>query len=510
VESAAVPDNRCRVSGGAPDRTAASRTTPLAIGTVLSTDIPPRLDRLPWSGWHWRVVIALGVTWVLDGLEVTIVGAVAAVLGQTDTLGLSEREIGLAASAYLAGAILGALIFGRLTDRLGRKRLFLVTLAVYLGATLLTALSTGFFTFAIFRALTGAGIGGEYAAINSAIDELLPARVRGRADLAINSTYWLGTAVGAASTLVLLDPKLLPHAIGWRFCFGLGALLGFAILLVRRHIPESPRWLLLHGHVSEAESVVTGIERAVELSTGRPLPAPGPPILIEVKKSVGFGTITRVLLHGHRRRSMLGLALMIAQAFAYNAIFFTYALVLGRFYGVEPEKVGLYLVPFAVGNLLGPMLLGPFFDTVGRRTMIALTYGLAGLLLAVTGYAFFRGWLTAVTLTVLWSVVFFVASAAASSAYLTVSELFPVELRGMAIALFFAVGTAAGGLGAPALFGALIETGSRASVFGGYLIGAALMVGAALTAMSLCVSAECRSLEQINLLPDVSRTGLEG
>jgi MFS family permease len=468
----------------------------LTPGTRIETDLPGRLDRLPWSRWHWRVVIALGVTWVLDGLEVTLVGSVASVLGETDTLHLSEREIGAAASAYLFGAILGALIFGRLTDKLGRKKLFLVTLGVYLTATLLTALSFNFWSFALFRALTGAGIGGEYAAINSAIDELLPARVRGRADLAINGTYWLGTAIGAASTLVLLDADLIPHRIGWRLAFGLGALLGGSILIIRKHLPESPRWLLLHGRIPEAQAAVEEIERHVaeseELS-----PAP-PPRPLTVKGSIGFGVIAHVLLKRHLKRTFLGLSLMIAQAFAYNAIFFTYALVLARFYGVPGDKIGLYLLPFAAGNLLGPLLLGHLFDSIGRRRMIAITYGLSGILLAITGLLFERGLLTAVTQTALWSLVFFVASAAASSAYLTVSELFPVELRGMAIALFYAVGTATGGLAAPAIFGALIQTGSRARVMDGYLFGAALMIAAALVAAIIGVDAEGKSLEELN------------
>jgi MFS family permease len=467
----------------------------IPIGTTFESSIPARLDRLPWSAWHWRVVIALGVTWVLDGLEVTIVGSLASVLGEAGTLHLSEAEIGEAASAYLAGAIVGSLVFGRLTDRFGRKRLFLVTLAVYLVATLLTAVSWGFASFALFRALTGAGIGGEAAAINSAIDELIPARVRGRVDLAINGTYWLGTALGAASTLVLLDEHLLPHAIGWRLAFGMGAVVGVGIILVRRHVPESPRWLLLHGRVDEAETVARAIEQSV--ARGGALPPAGGPSTLVARGSVRFSEIARVLLREHPRRTALGLALMISQAFAYNAVFFTYALVLTRFYGVPSGRVGLYILPFAVGNLLGPLLLGRLFDTVGRRSMIAATYGIAGLLLGVTGYGFAHGWLTATSQTVLWCGVFFVASAAASAAYLSVSELFPVELRGMAIALFYAVGTGAGGLVAPALFGRLIESGSRSNVFAGYVVGAVLMLLAAAAAAWLGVPAEGRSLEEI-------------
>jgi MFS family permease len=415
----------------------------------FETDLPARLDRLPFAGFHWRVVVALGVTWVLDGLEVTLVGAVAGVLREPDTLGLSDGQIGYAASAYLAGAMIGAIVFGRLTDRMGRKRLFLATLALYLAATLATALSFDFPSFALTRAATGLGIGGECAAMNSAVDELIPARLRGRIDLAINGTYWLGTALGASATLVLLDARLLPHAIGWRLCFGLGALLGGSIALVRRHLPESPRWLLLHGRLDEAERVVAAIEADVRRSSGRALPPPGPPSRVRALGSVGLAHVARTLFVRYRRRSALGLALMVSQAFAYNAIFFTYALVLARFYGVPPGRVGLYLIPFAVGNFAGPLALGHFFDVVGRRAMIASAYGAAGLLLAVTALLFARGALTAATQTLLWSCVFFVASAAASSAYLTVSELFPVEMRGLAIAVFYVLGLAVGGLAAP-------------------------------------------------------------
>jgi len=480
---------------------------PLEAGTQFTTDLTARLDRLPWSAWHWRVVIALGITWILDGLEVTVVSAVASVLAEPGTLALTEKEIGLAGSAYLAGAIGGALFFGRLTDRLGRKKLFLVTLGIYLASALLTALSWNFLSFAIFRAMTGAAIGGEYAAINSAIDELLPARVRGRCDLAINGSYWGGTILGALASLVLLDPHLMPHTLGWRLCFGLGVLLGGAILLVRRHVPESPRWLLLHGHLAEAERVVGEIEAEVSRTAG-PLPPPGPPARLKVHGTVTFKHIAQVLLEHHRARTVLGLVLMIAQAFAYNAIFFTYALVLSRFYGVPSGRAGLYLLPFAVGNLLGPLVLGHLFDSIGRRRMISATYAISGFLLVLTGVLFLEGSLNAVTQTLMWSAVFFVASAAASSAYLTVSELFPVELRGMAIALFYAVGTAAGGLAAPALFGALIQSGSRTQVFIGYLVGAGLMAAAAGVAAKIAVDAEGKSLEALAAAP-LTRTAGE-
>jgi MFS family permease len=452
----------------------------LAAGTRFQSDVPARLDRLPWSRWHWRVVIALGITWMLDGLEVTLVGAIGPVLTQPATLHLTNTQLGGTASAYLAGAVVGALVFGRLTDLFGRKRLFLVTLTVYLLATLASGLAWSFLSFAAFRFLTGAGIGGEYSAVNSAIDELIPARVRGHTDLAINSTYWLGTALGAALTFLLLNPRFLPPSLGWRCVFGVGAALGLSVLVLRRHVPESPRWLLLHGRDREAAAITDAIER--DVGRHAHLPPPGHPVPLEAKGRVTFKAIARVLFERHRRRSILGLSLMVAQAFAYNGVFFTYALVLSRFYRVAPGHVGLYLIPFALGNLLGPLVLGVLFDRIGRRKMIALTYGVSGLLIALTGYGLVRGWFDATTQTAMWSGVFFIASAAASSAYLTVSELFPVELRGMAIALFYAIGTAVGGIAAPSLFGALLETGSRARVFIGYLVGAALMCSAGLTA----------------------------
>jgi MFS family permease len=463
----------------------------------FETDLPARLDRLPWSRWHLRAVFALGITWILDGLEVTLVGSVASVLRDPETLHLSDSQIGAAASAYLFGAVTGSLIFGRLTDKLGRRKLFFVTLALYLGATLLTGLSFNFASFAFFRALTGAGIGGECAAVNSAIDELMPSSVRGRVDLVVNSTYWLGTALGAGATILLLNPRFVPVVLGWRLAFVLGAALGGAVLFVRRHLPESPRWLLLHGHVDEADRIVRAIEHDVEHDIGRLLPHPGPKKKMQARGAIGFGPIAKVLFEKHLKRTLLGLSLMVSQAFAYNAIFFTYALVLARFYEVKPNDVGLYLVPFAISNLIGPIALGHLFDTVGRRVMIAVSYGTAGVLLALTGFFFAQDWLTAVTQTVLWCGVFFVASAAASSAYLTVSELFPVELRGMAIAFFYSVGTAVGGLAAPAILGALIESGSRPRVALAYGFGGALFVAAAAVAAVLGVAAEGKSLEEI-------------
>jgi MFS family permease len=470
----------------------------LAPGTFVETDLTERLDRLPWSSWHWRVVIALGITWILDGLEVTIVGSLASVLIEPETLGLTEVQVGMSGSAYLAGAVIGSLLFGRLTDALGRKRLFLVSLTVYLVATILTAFSWNFVSFAFFRALTGAGIGGEYAAINSAIDELIPARVRGRVALTINSTFWIGAMLGALSTIVLLDPDIISHALGWRLCFLLGALLSFAIVLIRRYVPESPRWLILHGYMDEATQVVRGIEEEVQKSMAEPLPLVTRTIRLEVKRSATLMDVSRILFGKYLSRTVLGMALMIAQAFAYNAIFFTYALILSRFYGVPAERVGLYIIPFAIGNFLGPMILGRYFDSVGRRAMICGTYLLSGLLLLLTGYGFMQGWLSAMSQTALWCLVFFVASAAASSAYLTVSELFPVHMRGLAIALFYSIGTAVGGLAAPWIFGLLIQTGSRENVFIGYVVGAALMMLAAMVAFFLGVAAEGKSLEHLN------------
>ena len=461
-----------------------------------TTDIPARLDRLPWSRWHWRVVIALGIAWVLDGLEVTLVGSVGGVLERPDTLGLSAAQIGGAGSLYIGGAVIGALLFGRLTDRLGRKKLFLITLAVYTAASFATAFSPDFMFFAVCRFITGVGIGGEYAAINSAIDELIPARVRGRVNLAINGSFWIGAALGAGLSLVLLDTRVLGPVWGWRAGFALGALLAVAILLVRRHVPESPSWLMAHGRVEEAERIVASIEAEVAAQHG-PLLEPLGRVHYGRRASPGWREVAQVLLRRYPQRSAVALALMISQAFFYNAIFFTYALVLTRFHGVPEGRVALYIFPFALGNVLGPLILGPLFDHVGRRRMIALTYVCSGVGLALTGWAFMQGWLDARSQALAWSAVFFLASAAASSAYLTVSEVFPLEMRAIAIAIFYAVGTGAGGFVAPVLFGALIETGSRGAVAIGYAIGAALVIIAGLMALRWAVDAERKPLEEV-------------
>ena len=460
---------------------------------VVTTSIPARLDRLPWSRWHWRVVVALGVSWLLDGLEVTVVGSLAPALQRPETLGLSAGEIGWAASAYIAGAVLGALFFGRLTDRLGRKRIFLVTLGVYLAATVATAFSWDIASFAFFRFVTGFGIGGEYAAINSAIDELIPARVRGQVDLAINGTFWVGAAMGAGLSIVLLHPGFIGPEWGWRIAFGLGGVLGIAILLVRRHLPESPRWLLTHGRAGEAEAIVRRIEQEVGVDDAVAHHAPP----MRALRTIAWGQVAHVIAVRYRRRAVLGLSLMGAQAFFYNAIFFTYALVLARFYGVADENVGYYIFPFAVGNFLGPLILGRLFDAVGRRRMIAATYAISGVGLLMTGYAFYRELLGPTGLALAWSCIFFVASAAASSAYLTVSEIFPVEMRAVAISLFYAVGTGLGGFVGPPLYGAIIESGSRGALFAAYAFAATLMCAAALIALWLGVDAERKPLEEV-------------
>jgi MFS family permease len=467
----------------------------MAVGQWIESHVPARLDRLPWSRWHWLIVVALGATWILDGLEVTLAGSLGAILTHRETLALTDTQVGATATFYLIGAVLGALLFGYATDRLGRKRLFFITVAVYLIATGLTAFSWSFASYAFFRTLTGAGIGGEYAAINSAIDELIPARVRGRVDLIINGSYWIGAALGSTATIFLLDPHRLPIWLGWRLAFGIGAILGLVVIFFRHWIPESPRWLMIHGHEEEAERIVDEVEREV---IGRTLPMQDtPPTRIRTRTHTPLREIWNAIVHEHRRRSLLGFVLMLTQAFFYNAIFFTYGLVLMRFYNVPANDIGRYLLPFALGNVLGPLLLGHLFDTIGRKPMITATYIISGVLLASTGSLFHAGLLTAQTQTLAWSVIFFVASAAASSAYLTVSEIFPLEIRALAIAIFYALGTLAGGVGAPLLFGLIIGTGSSSALFIGYLIGAAFMVLGGLTEAWLGVPAERRSLEHV-------------
>jgi MFS family permease len=465
---------------------------------IIETDIPARLDRLPWTRFHTLVVVALGITWILDGLEVTLAGSIAGALQESPVLKFDATQVGLVGTAYLTGAVIGAVLFGYLTDRFGRRKLFFVTLGLYLTATAATALSWNFWSFALFRALTGAGIGGEYTAINSAIQEFVPARFRGRTDLAINGSFWIGGAIGAAGAVLFLQPGTLPPDWGWRAAFGIGAVLGLGILTLRRLLPESPRWLMLHARLDEAETVMEQIEGRVAHAADTPLPAPtGTPIRLAASSHTPIARMVLAIVRDYPQRAVLGLVLMGSQAFFYNAIFFTYALVLTQFYAVPAASIGWYLLPFAIGNFFGPLLLGPLFDRIGRKPMIAFTYAISGVLLAVVGYLFREGMVDARQLTLCWSGIFFFASAAASAAYLTVSESFPLEARALAIAFFYAVGTALGGAAAPWLFGILVASGERSAVFGGYLFGAALMIAAALTELAIGVKAERLPLESV-------------
>lgn len=464
----------------------------------FETDVPNRLDRLPWSKFHWLVVIALGITWILDGLEVTLVGSLAGAIAASPRLQLTSAEVGLTASAYLGGAVLGALFFGWLTDKLGRKKLFTVTLLLYLAATIASGFAWNFWSFALFRFITGAGIGGEYAAVNATIQELIPARRRGFTDLVINGSFWLGAALGAGGAIVVLDPAIIDPEIGWRLAFVTGGVIGLLVLFLRRFIPESPRWLMTHGRPEEASQVLGEIERRVEQETGAPLP-PVPPGKLRLRRHRGgwFVASVKVLAVQYRSRTVLGVALMGSQAFCYNAVLFTYALVLTRFYDIPSQQVGWFMLPFALGNFAGPLLLGRLFDTLGRKKMIVATYALSGVLMAGVGVAFSYGLLDATQQTIAWTVIFFFASAAASSAYLTVGETFPLEVRAIAIAVFYALGTAVGGIAGPALFGVLIETGARSELMLGYLLGGGLMIGAAVVEAFLGVDAEKRSLEEV-------------
>lgn len=463
---------------------------------IIETSIPSRLDALYWSGFHTRVVVALGITWILDGLEVTLAGALSGALKES-SLRFSNLDLGIANSGYLLGAVLGALGFGWLTDRIGRKKLFFITLAVYLSATAATALSWGIVSYTAFRFITGAGIGGEYTAINSTIQELVPARYRGWTDLVINGSFWVGAAIGAASAIILLDPAVIGPDLGWRFAYLIGACLGLVVLVMRMWIPESPRWLMIHGRPAEAHAIVADIERSVIGHEQDTTTHAFPKIRLKMRDHTPLAEVARTLFGPYRQRALVGLMLMSAQAFFYNAIFFTFALVLTDFYGIAADQVGWYILPFAAGNFIGPLLLGRLFDTLGRRTMITFTYGISGILLALSGYLFSIGVLSAQTQTIAWMVIFFFASPAASAAYLTVSETFPLEVRALSIALFYAIGTGIGGVVGPALFGALIDTGSRASVFAGYLFGSLLMIAAAAVAWRYAVAAERQSLEQV-------------
>ncbi|NSC25274.1 MFS transporter [Streptomyces albus subsp. chlorinus] len=466
---------------------------------AVTTDVPARLDRLPWSRWHWMIVVGLGTVWILDGMEVTVVGNVAGRLSEPDSgLDISAGQVtGLAAALYVAGACAGALFFGWLTDRRGRKKLFMLTLAVYLSATAMTALSFESWWFFLFRFLTGLGIGGEYAAINSAVDELIPSRYRGQVDVIINGSFWLGAAGGALLSILMLDTSIFPPDVGWRLTFALGVVLGLVILLVRRHVPESPRWLFIHGHGAEAEELVRRAERRTLRDRGGELPPPAGPITIHQRKAVGFGLIARAVFTHYPKRAVLGLALFLGQAFLYNSITFGFGTILITFFDVPSRTTGYFYAVIAAGNFCGPLLLGRLFDTLGRRTMISGTYLLSGVLLFGTAWLFGGGHLSATTLTACWCAVLFFASAGASSAYLTVSEVFPMETRALAIAFFYAVGTAAGGISGPLVFAKLTGTGVAGDTVLAFGIGAGLMTVAGLVAVALAVPAERRGLEDI-------------
>ena len=463
----------------------------------IETKVPARLDALPWGRFHSLIIAALGITWILDGLEVTFAGLISGALKQD--LHFSDSQVGLGSSCYLAGAVLGALGFGWATDRLGRKVLFFITLGVYLVATAATAFSWDIASFCVFRFLTGAGIGGEYSAVNSTIQEFIPARYRGRTDLAVNGSFWIGGAMGAAASIVLLNPAVIPLHYGWRMVFFIGAVLSIGIIFLRTFIPESPRWLVIHGREKEAEAVVADIESHMRQHGSRvPSPEHLEPMLIHARRFTPLKTVFETIFVENRARAIVGLALMAAQAFFYNAIFFTFALVLEAYYKVEIKNTGLYLLPFAIGNVLGPILLGPLFDKIGRKTMIAATYTMSGALLVITGWLFAEGLLTATDQVVAWAAIFFFASSAAGSAYLTVSETFPVEIRALAIAVFYALGTGIGGVVAPFTFGALIQTGDRWDLFAGYVLAATLMLVAAILEAFWGVAAEGKSLEAVS------------
>ena len=433
--------------------------------STIETRVPARLDRLPWARFHWMVVLGLGLVWVLDGLEVTMVGAIASRLTEDGSgIDIDASGIGTAAAIYVAGACLGALFFGQLTDRFGRKKLFLITLAVYTVATVATAFATTPLMLFICRFFTGAGIGGEYAAINSAIDELIPARARGQVDLAINGSYWAGSALGSIAALFFLNTSVFAPDLGWRLTFAMGAILAIGILIVRRHVPESPRWLFIHGREDEAEAIVGDIEHAVEGETGQQLRQPGEAIVVRQRRRIPFREIARVAFTKYPERAVLGLALFIGQAFIYNAVTFDLGTIMSGFFDVSSGAVPWFLVLFAVGNLLGPLTLGRLFDTVGRKPMIAGTYLISAGLTAVMAVLLLGDSLGRWSFMAFICVTFFFASAGASAAYLTVSEIFPMETRALAIAFFYAVGTALGGIAGPLLFGRLIESGAAGQV----------------------------------------------
>jgi MFS family permease len=465
---------------------------------TIRTNIPARLDRLPWSRFHWRIVIGLGTVWILDGLEVTIVGSIAPRLTETGSgVGMTTADIGFSAAVYVAGACLGALLFGQLTDRYGRKKLFMLTMALYIVATVATAFAFAPWYFLLCRFFTGMGIGGEYSAINSAIDELIPARARGQVDLTINGSFWIGAAIGAVVSLALLDTSLFPADVGWRLAFGAGAVLGLGILVVRRHVPESPRWLFIHGREEEAERIVEQIEEQVRAETGTQPPPADEYIEVNQRDAIPFREIASVATRRYPRRSALGVALFIGQAFLYNAVTFDLGTILSKFFDVGSGQVPLFMVLFALSNFLGPLLLGRLFDTVGRIPMIAGTYLGSATFVVVLAALLRNGSLDRTSFMALIMATFFLASAGASSAYLTVSEIFPMETRALAIAFFYAIGTAIGGISGPLLFGRFIHSGDASQVATGFLIGAGAMALGGIAELLWGVRAEGRSLESV-------------
>ncbi len=469
-----------------------------ACSHVIESDVPARLDRLPWSAWHVRIITALGTSWVLDGLEVTLVGSLSGILQSKDGLSLSDQAVAAAATTYLAGAVLGALFFGHLTDRLGRRRLFLITLATYSVATIGTGLSVDAMMFFVCRFFTGLGIGGEYAAINSAVDELIPAKVRGAVDLMVNATFWMGAILGSLAAFYLMGNPAVPPHWGWRLAFAVGGTLGLAVLLLRLAVPESPRWLMLRGREKESERIVSDIEARVSKGHHDLPPVDGKKLEIKPRDHTPWRDIFRNMLGENRKRSLLGLVLMVAQAFFFNAVFFTFGLVAKKFFHVPDAKLPMQLLPFAAASFLGPLLLGLLFDRVGRKPMITAAYGAAGVLLAASALLFGAGSLGLRGLIICFAAIFFVASSAASAAYLTVSEIFPLEIRAFAIAIFYALGTLIGGVGAPALFGALIAGGSKSHLMMGYLLGAGLMLAGAIVEFFMGVEAAGKSLESVS------------
>ncbi|HZE03838.1 MAG TPA: MFS transporter, partial [Solirubrobacteraceae bacterium] len=465
---------------------------------TIETNLPARLDRLPWSRFHWLVVVGLGTVWILDGLEVTIVGSIGGRLTESGSgINLGASQIGLAGAIYVIGACLGALFFGQLTDRFGRKKLFMITLAVYIAATAATAFSFAAWYFFVVRFFTGAGIGGEYAAINSAIDELIPARARGRVDLTINGSYWIGSVIASALAILFLDKSIFPADLGWRLEFGVGVVLAFGILIVRRHVPESPRWLFIHGQEEEAEAIVARIESDVEEETGQELETPDKTITVRQRTSIPFREIAQVAFKTYPKRAILGLALFIGQAFIYNGITFNLGTLFTTFYGVSSSFVPVFVIIYGIGNFLGPLLLGRLFDTVGRKPMITSMYLGSALLTVPMAILFTGGTLGQWEFEAFVFVVFFLASAGASAAYLTVSEIFPMETRALAIAFFYAVGTGVGGAIGPLLFGNLINSGLRSQVEIAFFIGAAVMAIGGIAEILFGVRAEQAQLEDI-------------